>query len=496
MHYANIQKRFSFKTSFKLASCAGLVALGDFLFFDVPVGWTLGLFGLVLLLAVRCHSNPMGRRRATDIATLATLGLSLALIEMPTVETLVLYSFSIMTLALLPKLSRLDDARMLARSLLRYLFRGWIRLLMDGLMISHVLKRLQKRNGRKRSFVRHWLLPCVMSGIFVLLFAKANPIITQWLDKIEWYGLMQYLSFSRICFATAIALSSWALIRPKFKHPLKKAPSELKTKQPFTLTALLFNERSITTSLLLFNGLFLVQNLMDVAFLWSGTALPEGMTYASYAHQGAYPLIATALLAAAFVLIALKPGSATEQVSVIRNLVFAWVGQNIFLVLSSIIRTVGYIEEYSLTYLRVAALIWMVLVALGLVLIIARIRLRKTNLWLINANSMAMVATLYLCCFINVGGFIAWHNVTHASEVTQHGTPLDVGYLTRSIGVEAIPALLWFEHHYPHSGKLHAVQDARQSLAAELDDSMNDWRRWNFREFRIARAIASPTYRY
>jgi hypothetical protein len=396
-----------------------------------------------------------------------------------------------MTLALLPKLPQLDDARLLARSLLRYFFRGWGRLLMDGLMISHVMKRLQKRHGHKRSFVRHWLLPCVMSSIFVLLFAQANPIITQWLDKIQWAWLVQYLSFARIALATGIAFGSWALIRPKFKIPAKKGPWELKTKQQFTLTALLFNERSITTSLLLFNGLFLVQNLMDVTFLWSGAALPDGMTYARYAHQGAYPLIATALLAAVFVLIALKPGSATEQVSIIRNLVFVWVGQNIFLVFSSIIRTVGYIEEYSLTYLRVAALIWMVLVALGLTLIIARIQLRKTNLWLINVNSMAMVATLYLCCFINFGGLIANYNVRHPLEAGGQQFTIDLYYLENRVGVEAIPALAWLEKNAPNEYWANSAHQRRQSLENQLNDKMTNWRRWNFREFRIAQTTTS-----
>ena len=55
--------------------------------------------------------------------------------------------------------------------------------------------------------------------------------------------------------------------------------------------------RIMTRGLLLFNLVFLVQNLLDVEYLWAGAALPEGVTYAGYAHRGAYPLIATALIA-------------------------------------------------------------------------------------------------------------------------------------------------------------------------------------------------------
>ena len=58
----------------------------------------------------------------------------------------------------------------------------------------------------------------------------------------------------------------------------------------------------MTRSLILFNALFAVQTVLDLIYLWGGASLPDGMSHAEYAHRGAYPLVATALLAAAFVL--------------------------------------------------------------------------------------------------------------------------------------------------------------------------------------------------
>lgn len=66
-------------------------------------------------------------------------------------------------------------------------------------------------------------------------------------------------------------------------------------------------------SLALFNALFAVQNLLDVAFLWSGGSLPAGMTQTEYVHRGAYPLIVTALIAGVMALAMLRPGSASER---------------------------------------------------------------------------------------------------------------------------------------------------------------------------------------
>jgi hypothetical protein len=45
------------------------------------------------------------------------------------------------------------------------------------------------------------------------------------------------------------------------------------------------------------------------------------VSLAAYAHRGAYPLIATALLAGVFVLATMKPGSATAASLAIRRLV-------------------------------------------------------------------------------------------------------------------------------------------------------------------------------
>src|SRR6202035_4249303 len=153
-------------------------------------------------------------------------------------------------------------------------------------------------------------------------------------------------------------------------------------------------------SLILFNALFALQSGLDLTYLWGGASLPDGLNHAEYAHRGAYLLIATALLAAGFVLIAMRPGGPSEQSGLIRPLVLAWIGQNILLVISSIFRLDLYVATFSLTYLRLAALVWMILVAVGLLLILIQIVWHKTHYWLVTANAAALAIMLYGCCLI------------------------------------------------------------------------------------------------
>ncbi|TGT34937.1 DUF4153 domain-containing protein, partial [Mesorhizobium sp. M8A.F.Ca.ET.167.01.1.1] len=92
-----------------------------------------------------------------------------------------------------------------------------------------------------------------------------------------------------------------------------------------------------------------------------------------------------------------------------------------------------YVGVYALTYLRVAAFVWMGLVAAGLAFIIARIALTKSGEWLLSANLLTLSATLYACCFVNFAALIANYNVDHSREMTGQGVPLD-GWYVRDLG--------------------------------------------------------------
>ena len=302
---------------------------------------------------------------------------------------------------------------------------------------------------------------------------------------INWNWIFDLFTLERTLLWSLVIILCWPLLQPRFR--LKQKPiGETDFKEIRNLIRFLFSKESILYSLILFNLLFSGQTFMDLIYLWGGTALPDGMSYAEYAHRGAYPLIATALLAGAFVLVALRPGSETEGMRSIRYLVYCWIGQNIFLVLSSIWRTALYIEEYSLTYLRLAALIWMGLVALGLVLLVLRIVWTRSNIWLINLNGVTLLTVLILCTFVNLGSVIAQFNVEHCKEVNGKGPALDLKYL-REIGPASLPALHWFQQHgNQYNYKMSRALKLKTTLRDTLRHELKRWRTWTFRSYRLS----------
>lgn len=237
---------------------------------------------------------------------------------------------------------------------------------------------------------------------------------------------------------------------------------------------------TLTLSLIAFNALFAVQNVLDLIFLWSGARLPDGMTLAEYAHRGAYPLIVTALLAAAFVLIALRRGSETAARPLVRRLVMLWIGQNLLLVASSILRTLDYIDVFTLTQLRIAALAWMFLVAIGLGLIWWRIVKDKGSRWLINANAAAAAIMLSLLCAIDTGAIAAGWNVAHAREVGGRGAPLDLCYL-RKLGSSALVPLAELEARTSDPEFLERVSYVRGRVMEDLERSQSFNADWSWR---------------
>ncbi len=374
---------------------------------------------------------------------------------------------------------------------------GLPRGIMDAIL-SIKVKRHLNRNTKNRYSLLNWVLPIVCSVVFLFLFAEANPLISTWLANFErTVGLfLSGLSGKRIVFWVLIAIAIWPMLRSKLRKYTGSDKSSVEISEETRerlaeeypsipeLLSLIINEHSILRSLILFNLLFGLQSVLDIAYLWNGVSLPAHLTYAEYSHRGAYPLIATALLAATFVLIALRPGSDTNRNPVIRALVYVWILQNILLVTSSILRLNLYIDVYQLTYLRVAAFIWMGLVAIGLASIILRIAFDRSNSWLIKFNFTTLRIVLYACCFINFGHIIASYNISHNDH-----SRLDVSHLCR-IGEPALPAILKVgaelekndEHHY----RQKVLKGCFARHLAFHQAKLSDWRSWGYRSQRLS----------
>ena len=134
----------------------------------------------------------------------------------------------------------------------------------------------------------------------------------------------------------------------------------------------------------------------------------------------------------------------------------------------------------------------MVLVAIGLLLIVAKIALGRTNKWLVMSNMAALSLVLWAVALTDIPSIIAHYNVRHAYEVAGHGVPLDLYYISE-LGPAAIPAL--DEYLATAASPNRDVSLLRDELAsrviqADFDTKdvhlfAQDWREWTWRQDRL-----------
>ena len=477
-----------------------LVAAGDFLIYDQPVGLSLLILAALLGMAVLAvHPMALGKRALLAQIAVLLAGLVPLAENVSWLSALVaLICLSVFALSLAGRLS--SNLERAGRAILIFLVVAPFRLVRDFFRWRRAARRLGKRRIRFAALAV-WIMPAVLGVVFLALFGAANPVIDYWLSLIDLWLLLDLIEIFRLVFWVFTLVLVWAYLRPRLPFFLRGAPRPTAVplagettvpgpKAAQSIEDIVFGRAAILRALLVFNLMFAVQTVLDAAYLWGGATLPDGMSYASYAHRGAYPLIVTALLAAGFVLAAMRPGSATSSDRVIRWLVYLWVAQNVVLVISSILRLDLYVGIYALTYWRIAAFIWMGLVAAGLVLIIARIAGGKSNRWLSAANLLALSATLYACCFVNFAALIARYNVEHSFEMTGRGVSLDSWYL-RSLGPAAFPAIDAFLTS-PANSANPAVPDIAGWRADDeywYRGDMQQWRAWSFRDWRLMRYL-------
>ncbi|MGV8930216.1 MAG: DUF4153 domain-containing protein, partial [Brevundimonas sp.] len=295
-----------FRTSFwlKAGLVAALVALADVLFLWHAPGTTTGVFALAWLAALVLARPGLLREGRGRTAMIAAVGMALVLTDRPGLLAWNLFGIASAVAVMSARVRTGEPAWSWAQRLLVLGVVSLVGPILDLIRLS----KLKRRRGKRSTGALLGLLimPVVGGAIFLSLFAAANPLISDFLDRLPRLALSGD-TVARAIVWTVVGVLTFSLLRPRWHRRLIALPTRKPDRSSPALTT------SITWSLVVFNAVFALQNGLDIAFLWSGAPLPGDMGLADYAHRGAYPLIVTALLAGLFVLVALHPGSDTAR---------------------------------------------------------------------------------------------------------------------------------------------------------------------------------------
>ena len=478
----------------RLIVLALLVAIADFLFYQAPAaGLPLALF-VVLLFAAAAMFNRVRSSRNWRLVAMTLLFAAIAALiadaDPLSVPLAIVLSTVSVVLLVHGAVGWVAAARMTALLPLT----GWLRLAGDLVLV----RRATIRRGRLHFDISGWIVPVGLSLFFLVVFLVANPVIDRWAGLLMPDHLM-LADGQRIVFWVAMALIVWPFLHLVRSRRAATIPSVLPT--AIRVWQIFFGDVAIRRSLISFNLLFALQTLTDLGFLWGGMDLPEGMSHAEYAHRGAYPLMAATMVAAAFVLVALRGSPDERRSGILKALLLVFVGQGLLLVVSSMLRLDLYVEAYSLTLWRVAAFVWMGLVAFGFLTILIRILGRQSTRWLVSVNAGAVLLALWACCFADFAGLVTGFNVAHSRQITGQGPDLDFGYIARTFGARAIPALDVSRDLLTgrSTGLVVNVDDVwvnmsfdrwRDQTAAQMLATEEGWRTWSFANWRLRRYLS------
>ncbi|WP_299694284.1 DUF4153 domain-containing protein [uncultured Tateyamaria sp.] len=452
----------------RLGLLAALIALADVLVWQVMPGLSLALFAFAVFVSGLAIAWP---RLATRTRIGAASGLVLCLL--PLVELVQPLSMLVALCGLSVITAVLAGVR--SHDLVRAALRLWWvapgQSLGDGARAIRGIGSLKGARWDLRSLVMAWALPAVATLVFAALLAGANPVLDHVLtDFARWQPSTP--DMWRLGFWGIVAAAVWpVLVTYRMRERLQfRRPQRATVRREGVV-----NAGSVARSLVAFNALFAVQTGMDALYLYGDATLPEGISPASYAHRGAYPLLATALLAGVFAVVA-RPHLGHRPI--VRMLMMLWLAQTLALVFASIWRLDLYVEAFGLTRLRLAAYVWMGVVAVGLGITAQQIWQDRPAAWMLLRSGALGAVVLYACTFVNFDGVVARYNLTH-------DVPEDREMLCK-LGEGAMPAIVTYSGQTP-------FWYCHKQFAEPLLFHPTDWREWGFRNWRVRRSLAAMT---
>lgn len=302
-------------------------------------------------------------------------------------------------------------------------------------------RRAHPRRDRKKlwAVILGLLIAVPLSAVVITLLSDADAVFRQMTD-----GLFSNIDMGNIaghvlnvlCRMALIFFASYMLLSWLCRRTLKEEVKDRKAGEPVTAITV---TGPLTLLYLLFSGI-------QIGGLFLGRLqLPEGYTYAMYAREGFFQLLAVGFINLVIVLVCI---SFFRESRVLKAVLTVMSLCTFVMIASSAVRMIIYIHYYYLTFLRILVLWGLALLALLFLGIVINIFRQDFPLF---RYSAAVVTVLYLALsFARPDYIIARVNVAGLSEEaadTDRKPFSDYAYLSR-LSADAAPVLVpWMREH-------------------------------------------------
>ena len=296
--------------------------------------------------------------------------------------------------------------------------------------------------------------------VIVSLLSQADAVFKEAVDKlIELIDLENIIGILATVIVTFVL--AYAVIRYLDEKSIRIEDKEHHVYEPvlaITVTSI------ITVIYLFFCGI-------QVVYLTFGNdlRLPEGYTYAEYAHEGFYELLTVCILNLIIVLVASYFFGESKALNIILTVICAC---TYIMMASSAYRMYMYVDEYDLTRLRVYVLYGLLVLAILMIGVI--IYIYRESFPLFRYGIVVLTTAIIILVYSHPTAIIAGYNIRQMTD--KHGS-VDIRHL-RELGTDALPVIIrnfdeLYEYELAHSTRDIEDYDYRFTYGGGYDSHIS-----------------------
>lgn len=276
---------------------------------------------------------------------------------------------------------------------------------------NRIDKEENTKNGYKFIAILIVLILCIL---FFVMYKNANPLFA---ENTKWINL-NFISFKWVAFTLGGFILVYALLYHKTIPAIEKWENSLlliNSKNEDDNIKRYETERFSGITLFVFlNLMLLVLNFGDITSIWFKTALPKGVSHSDFVHNGVGMIILSIIIATSLLMFLFrKDYNYIKNSKVLKALILIWVIQNLIMLFSTACRNQIYIESYNFTYRRIGVYAWLLLAAIGLVIVSIKVTKEKSNWYLVKSNFAVWFTVLVLSSTVNWDILITKYNINN-----------------------------------------------------------------------------------
>ena len=271
------------------------------------------------------------------------------------------------------------------------------------------------------------IVPMLVFGVFFLIFFNANPVFNELVSNSwQYFSDLFSLSFDEetlgriifFLFGTYLVFSivfDWGISKNLSKFFAQNehiTPTELASEHESNYRR---NEYKIALMLIgSVNILLLIINIIDINFLWFSFDYSQAGNLSKLVHEGTGTLIFSIFLSIAILLYYFRKDlNFYQNNKLLKYAAYAWIVQNVVLIISVCLRNYYYIDFYGLTHLRIGVGVFLLITLIGLVNLWIKIRDLRSFFYIFRVNTWALFVVWLGLTLVNWDVLIARYNLAN-----------------------------------------------------------------------------------